>query len=51
MVNKNYRLQKSGSLPGTWQNVYFGTALSSSQSVDDVMSTATTLFYRVELKP
>ena len=51
VANKNYRLQKSGSLPGTWQNVYFGTALGGTQSVDDVMSTATTLFYRVELKP
>ena len=51
VAEKNYRLQKSTGVQGGWQDVFFGTALGSSQMVSDVVGTPSNLFYRVELKP
>ncbi len=54
-TNINYHLQRTDTLnPGqdSWQSVYFGTALSTLQSVEDsAVSSVTTRFYRVKVQP
>jgi glycosidase len=53
VVEKNYRVQKATSLQGaSWQQVYFGTALSTNEALSETASgSVTTQFYRVQLQP
>ena len=55
VTDKNYGVERSEALTGdsaSWQQVYFGTALNSSQLVQDATAgNATSRFYRVYVKP
>jgi glycosidase len=51
VADRNYRVQKTTSLGGSWQDIYFGTSLDTNTVVADSISTPTNLFYRVRLDP
>lgn len=52
-TNTNYRVERTDNLlPSAWQSLYFGTALSATESVTDASTTGvTSRFYRVMVKP
>jgi hypothetical protein len=51
VADKNYRLQRATGLSANWQNVFFGTALSNSQTVTQSLTADSNQFYRVLIQP
>ncbi len=51
VADRNYKLQRGNSVHGGWQQMFFGTALQSNQTVRTMAAPDTNVFYRVELKP
>jgi hypothetical protein len=50
--DKNYRVQcTTAATNGVWQNIYFGTANETNETMDDSTSGATNRFYRVLVQP
>lgn len=51
VADKNYRVQRGGSVHGGWQQMYFGTALGTNPTVNAGMAPDSNQFFRIELKP